>query len=44
MEICCMFRKLKQGVLITPEGWVGEENGREVQKGGDIRIPLADSC
>ena len=43
-EFTVWLRKLKQGVLITPEGWVGEENGREVQKGGDIRRPLADSC
>ena len=24
------------------EGWDGEEGGREVQKGGDICIPVAD--
>ena len=27
-----------------PEGWDGEEDGTEVQKGGDICIPMADSC
>ena len=27
-----------------PEGWDGEGDGREVQKGGDICIPMADSC
>ena len=26
------------------EGWDGEGYGKEVQKGGDIRIPMADSC
>ena len=26
------------------EGWDREGGGREVQEGGDIRIPLADSC
>ena len=26
------------------EGWDGVEGGREVQEGGDIRIPMADSC
>ena len=26
------------------EGWDGEGNRREVQKGGDICIPMADSC
>ena len=25
------------------EGWNGEGGGREVQEGGDIRIPMADS-
>ena len=27
-----------------PEGWDGEGGGREVQEGGDIGIPMADSC
>ena len=29
------------------EGWAGEEDGRDVQKGGgggDICMPMADSC
>ena len=26
------------------EGWGGEGGGREVQEGGDIGIPMADSC
>ena len=26
------------------EGWDGEGDGREVQKEGDICIPVADSC
>ena len=26
------------------EGWDGEGGGREVQKGGHICIPMADSC
>ena len=26
------------------EGWDGVGGGREVQKGGDICIPMADSC
>ena len=26
------------------EGWDGKEDGREVQKEGDICIPVADSC
>ena len=26
------------------EGWDGVGGGREVQEGGDICIPMADSC
>ena len=26
------------------EGWNGVGDGREVQKGGDIYTPVADSC
>ena len=26
------------------EGWEGVAGGREVQDGGDICIPMADSC
>ena len=29
---------------INLEGWDGERDGREVQEGGDICIPMADSC
>ena len=38
------LRKLKQGLCINLEGWDGEGDEREVQKGGDICIPMADSC
>ena len=38
------LRKLKQGLCINLEGWDGERDGREVQKGADICIPMADSC
>ena len=43
-EFAVWLRKLKQGLCINLEGmdWVGD--GREVQKGGDICIPLDDSC
>ena len=37
------LRKLKQGLCIHLEGWDGEGDGKEVQKGGDICIPMADS-
>ena len=26
------------------EGWDGVGEGREVQEGGDLGIPMADSC
>ena len=38
------LRELKQGLCVNLERWDGERDGREVQKGGDICIPMADSC
>ena len=35
-EFAVWLRKLKQGLFINLEGWDGEGDGREVQKGGDI--------
>ena len=35
--------KPKPGFCINIEGWDGEADGREVQKGGDMCIPMADS-
>ena len=43
-EFAAWLRKLKQGLCINLEGWGGEGDGRAVQKGGDICIPMADSC
>ena len=43
-EIAVWLRKLKQGLCINLERWDGEGDGMEVQKGGDICIPMADSC
>ena len=43
-EFAVWLRKLKQGLCVNLEGWDGEEDGREFQKGGDILIPMADSC
>ena len=43
-EFAVRLRKLKQGLRINLEGCDGEGDGREVQKGGDICIPMADSC
>ena len=38
------LRKLEQGLCINLERWDREEDGREVQKGGDICIPVVASC
>ena len=43
-EFAVWLRKLKEGLCINLEGWVGAGDGREVQKGGDICIPMAHSC
>ena len=43
-EFVVRLRKLKQGLSIKLEGSNGEGDGREVLKGGDISIPMADSC
>ena len=43
-EFAICLRELKQGLCINLERWDGEGDGREVQKGGDICIPMADSC
>ena len=43
-ECAVWLRKLRQGLCINLEGWDGKGDGREVQKGGDICIPVADSC
>ena len=43
-EFAVCLRELKQGLCINLEEWDGEEDGREVQKGGDTCIPMADSC
>ena len=42
-EFVVWLRKLKQGLCINLEGWNGKRDGREVLKGGDICIPMADS-
>ena len=43
-EFTVGFGKLKQGLCINLEGWNGDVDGREFPKGGDICIPMADSC
>ena len=41
-EFAVWFRKLKQRLSINLERFDGEGDGREVQKGEDICIPMAD--
>ena len=43
-EFAVWLWKLKQGLCISLEEWDGQGDGREVQKGADICIPMADSC
>ena len=43
-EFAVWLRKLKQELCINLEEWDGEGDEREVQKGGDICIPMVDSC
>ena len=43
-EFAIWLWKLEQGLCINLVGWDGEGDGREVQRGGDICIPVAESC
>ena len=43
-EFAVCLQKPKQELCINLEGWDGVGNAREVQKGGNICIPMADSC
>ena len=43
-EFAMCLRELKQGLCINLEGWNEEREGREVQEGENICIPVADSC
>ena len=40
-EFTVCLRKLKQGLCVNLEGWSGEADGREVQKGRDICIQFS---
>ena len=44
MGICCMSQETQTGAMYQPRRGDGEGDGREVQEGGDICIPMADSC
>ena len=43
-EFAVWLRKLKQGLCINLGGWDGEGDGKEFQNGGDVCIPMTDSC
>ena len=43
-EFAVWLKKLIQGLCINLEGWNGEGDLREDQKGGDVCIPMTDSC
>ena len=42
-EFAVCLRKFKQGLCINLERWAREGGGREVQKGEDICVSMADS-
>ena len=44
MEVALQNRELSLVLCDNLEGWDGVGNGREVQEGKDICIPMADSC
>ena len=43
-EFAAWLRKLRQWLCINLEAWDWEGKGRKVPKGGDVHIPMADSC
>ena len=43
MGIRCMTQGAQAGLCNNLEGWAGEGGGKEVPKGGDVCIPVADS-
>ena len=43
-EFAVQLRELKQRLCNNLERWDGEEDEREIQEGGDIFIPVTDSC
>jgi len=43
-EFAVWLRKLKEGPCVNLEGWDGEGDEREVPKGRDICVSMADSC
>ena len=44
MGICCMTQGTQTRALQPAEGWGGEGDRREFLEGGDMGVPMADSC
>ena len=44
MGICYIAQETQTGLCTNLERWDREGDGREVQKGGDICMPMVDSC
>jgi len=44
MGICSMTQGTQTGHCNNIEGWDEEGDGSEFQEGGDICIPIVDSC
>ena len=44
MGICSMTQETQTGALWQAEGWGREGDGREVWEGGNMDVPMADSC
>ena len=43
-DFAVWLRELKPGLCNNLEGWDGERDEREVPEGGDICMPIGDSC
>ena len=41
---CCRTQETQAGALRRAVGWDGEGDGGEVWEGGDMDVPMADSC
>ena len=44
ITICKIDSQWEFAVWLRKLGWDGEGDGKEVQMGGDICIPMTDSC
>ena len=44
MGICCMTQELKVVPCNKLKEWDGVGGEKEVQEGGDMCVPMADSC